>query len=52
MVIDENLRKSHVALVRWYKHVSSFAAVKKFYRGAYMTKAAWIAVKVEKAKKE
>lgn len=47
-VLDEGIRKGNVALVRWYKHVLSFAPVKKFYRGAFMCKTPWFTVKAEK----
>lgn len=37
-VFDESFRKGHSALVRWYKHILSFAPVKKFFRSPFMCK--------------
>lgn len=47
-VLDESFRRGHFSLVRWYKHVASFAPVKKYYRAPFMCKTAWFNVKADK----
>jgi glutathione S-transferase len=43
-VLDENFRKGHFSLVRYYKHILANKSVKKFLRAPFMCQKEWFGV--------